>query len=343
LDSVRLVHYDLPPDWNMTLDERCSPGAPVATGEPRFYRHWALPAIATNDRGSDVTAAVSEADKNPAAPGARDKRFIGRTAEHAITLQFDHALDRPAGKPMLIADGWIEYPYSQTMFAAWQAGARYAAPTIEAQDPAGDWHTLLSEFGYPGGMRRQMSVPLPELPRDCKALRIRTNLEVYWDRLMIAWAEPCPDAARRELPLRSAILSHAGFPQRTDGPLRQVDFDYSRRAPAADMRFQRGFYTQYGPILPLISQTDDAVAIFGPGEEISLEFSASAQPLAQGWTRQFVLESSGWCKDMDLYTQHGEMVDPLPVRESSSESNSQARARREDLHREFNTRFMAGD
>ena len=31
------------------------------------------------------------------------------------------------------AKRWIEYPYSQTMFASWQAGASWDAPTLEAR------------------------------------------------------------------------------------------------------------------------------------------------------------------------------------------------------------------
>jgi hypothetical protein len=52
-----------------------------------------------------------------------------------------------------------------------------------------------------------------------------------------------------------------------------------------------------------------------------------------------VLETNGWCKDMDLYTEHGETVDPLPVRNTSRHPNPQ----RDELHRQFNTRFMTGD
>jgi tetratricopeptide (TPR) repeat protein len=339
LDSVQLAYYDLPPGWSMTLDERCSTGQPAATGEPRFYRRTMLPMRAINDRGDDVTRLVHNADNEPAPPGKRDPRFIGRTAQHSVTLHFSESLGEQPGQPLLIANGWVEYPYSQTMFAAWQAGARYESPTIEAQDAAGRWHVLLSQVGYPGGMRRQMSVPLPALPKGCRAIRIRTNLELYWDRLAIAWSEPCPQPGRRTLPKKSAELTHAGFPKRTDGPMRQVDFDYARRAPSADMRFQRGLYSEYGRIEPLLVEIDDAVAIFGPGEEISLDFRAETDRVPEGWTRQFVLETTGWCKDMDLYTQHGETIEPLPTRSTTGESNTG----RADLHQHFNTRFMTGE
>jgi len=44
-------------------------------------------------------------------------------------------------------DGWIEYPYAQTLFAAWQAGAAYRAPTIDARGADGRWRLLRREFG----------------------------------------------------------------------------------------------------------------------------------------------------------------------------------------------------
>ena len=47
------------------------------------------------------------------------------------------------------------------------------------------------------------------------------------------------------------------------------------------------------------------VAIFGPGEDVRLEFEAPADAVPAGWTRRVVLETDGWCKDMDLYTKDG--------------------------------------
>ena len=81
---------------------------------------------------------------------------------------------------MLVADGWIEYPYAQTLFAAWQAHAEYQAPTIEARGSDGRWHIVRREFGYPAGMPRRMSLPLGGLPHGATALRLRTT-RMLWD------------------------------------------------------------------------------------------------------------------------------------------------------------------
>jgi len=77
------------------------------------------------------------------------------------------------------------------------------------------------------------------------------------------------------------------------------------------------------------------VAIFGPGEEIHLEFEESGVVLPEGFSRRLVLETVGWCKDMDLYTGRGSTVEPLPTTGRPIEA-------RERLHRKYNTRYQRG-
>jgi hypothetical protein len=250
-----------------------------------------------------------------------------------VELTFDAPVDRGTGRPVLMADGWVEYPYAQTVFAAWQAGARFEPPTLEARDGAGRWRILAAEFGYPAGMPRRMTLPLPNLPAGTTALRLRTSQEIFWDRLAVAYAEPGPQVVTRRLPLAAATLRDAGFARRTTGPQRTPHYDYDRRAPLWDARHPRGWYTEFGGVEPLVNERDDAVAIFGPGEDIVLEFAAPEDPVRPGWTRRLVLETDGWCKDMDLYTKDGESVSPLPGRDTKA---------RRRLHAALNTRYEAG-
>jgi len=335
IDSVRLVAHDLPPGWNVVLDERMRVGGPEVTGRPFYFRREALPIKAVNDRGEDVTVVLREADGKAADPGSRDARFIGRLArDHVLTLEFATDLDAAPGQPLLVADGWIEYPYSQTMFAAWQAGADYRAPTLEAKGSDGRWRTLLKEFGYPAGMPRRMAMPLPRLPAGTRSLRLRTNQEIYWDRLSVAWAEPSA-AVQHALPLAAAEVRPMGFPRRSTGPQRQPSYDLGRIAPLWDSRIQSGLYTAFGRVDELVADDDDALAIIGPGEQVHLEFEAALAPLSQGWSRRFVLETHGWAKDMDLYTRDGDSIAPLPVTGKDA-------ARRDRLNNKYNTRFASG-
>ena len=43
LDAVRLVAYDLPPGWEIVLDERFAAAPPDPTGQPLFFRRELLP------------------------------------------------------------------------------------------------------------------------------------------------------------------------------------------------------------------------------------------------------------------------------------------------------------
>jgi len=333
LDHLALAAYDLPPGWQMVVDERKAIASAAPTGAPIFFREERLPSRAVNDRGADVTARVTAADLDAAPVGAPDPRFIGLTARHTLEMTFDTPLDRGPGRPVLMVDGWVEYPYAQTVFAAWQAGAAFAAPTLEARDRSGRWQVVAPEFGYPAGMPRRMTLPLPALPSGTTALRLSTTQEVYWDRVAVIYTEPLPAAIERVLPIAGATLRESGFARRTTGAQRTPGYDYAHRAPLWDTRHPRGWYTAFGDVAPLVAGADDALAIIGPGEEVGVEFTAPPDAPPAGWTRRFVLRARGWCKDMDLYTRDGDTVAPLPGRETA------ARAR---LHAAFNTRFESG-
>jgi hypothetical protein len=261
-------------------------------------------------------------------------RFIGLAEPHAVTMIFDEAVDRGPGRPVLLIDGWVEYPYAQTIFAAWQAGVKVEAPTLEARDEAGRWHVVAREFGYPAGMPRQMAFPLPPLPAGTLALRLRTSQEIYWDRVAVIYAEaPPPEVRRQVLGMRSATLDAVGFARRTTGPQRTPHYDDARRAPLGDTRHPRGWYTEFGEMTPLVADQDSAVAILGPGEAVEVAFETPQAPPKAGWSRSLVLELRGWCKDMDLYTRDGETIEPLPGADTEA---------RQALHPRFNTRFAAG-
>ena len=334
LDHTRLEAFDVPPGWQMALDERLAINGPQPTGQPFYYRELQLPIRATNDRGQDVTSLVTLADQRAAPVGAVDERFVGRLARnHVLTLEFSAPL---AGNDLvLLGEGWVEFPYSQTVFAAWQAQEKFAAPTLEACGADGQWQVVCREFGYPGGMPRGFSLPLRELPAGTRLLRITTNLELYWDRLAVVRVEQCPAVQRHELRLCAAEVREGGFIPRITRDQQRPDFDYGQRLPFASTRDPAGCYTRFGPAEELVRESDNALAIFGPGEEVSFEF-AQAPACPSGWTRRFVLHVVGWCKDMDFYTQHGTTVEPVPHQGPVS-------ARSVELHERYNTRFQNAD
>jgi len=334
LDRVALIAYDLPPGVIMTLDERMHINGPEPTGEPVTGRRWIEPVAVVNDRGIDVTPEVREVDGMAAPLPALDHRFLGRLeGEHILEVRFDEPIGGDEDVRLVI-DGWVEYAYSQTMFAAWQADASYDAITVEAMGADGSWLTVLDRFGYPAGMPRQMSVPLMEIPSTTR-LRLRTNQEIYIDRL--ALLPVVADDRIRRLDLRPVVarLRQTGFPKRLEHPQRRPEYVYAERAPFWDTRYQAGRYTETGDCLELVERADNAVAVFGAGEEIHLEFEVPNTPVPDGWSRTFVLDLNGWCKDMDMFTRTGETIEPMPT------VGTVAR-RVEDLHSRYNTRYEAG-
>ena len=342
LDAARLVAYDLPDGWEMALDERLGIGNPQPTGRPIFYRSDRQPITAVNDRGQNVLSEILAVDVVAAEPGKLDPRFLGRTKSHSITLTFAEPIvsDDERQLPVLLFDGWIEYPYSQTMFAAWQANASFDAPTLEAKDNNGIWEVVAEQFGYMAGMPRRSAFPIPaeKLPVGTRELRLTCNIELYWDRISIVYDELCRGANQIQLRLTSARIAEPGYATRTTLNQRRPHYDYARRTPLSDCRHMTGFYSSFGDVLPLVQSIDDASAIIGPGEEVRLSFSMPTSNIEHDESnRRFVLELNGWAKDKDLYTRDGDTVGPLPVRDDSADTKT-----RDEIHKRFNRRFRTG-
>ncbi len=338
LDSARLVAVDVPEELELCLDERMATAAPEPTGEAVIHQPLMTPRRATGNGATDCTAAVSHVDGNPASGSRPDPRFIGRLAEEwLLELEFSEPVGDLAGRALLRIDGWVEYPYGQTTFAMWQAGVSAEPITVEAWDAsAGGWKRIAASIGYPAGMTRASLYPLEGLPPDCHRLRLRTTVELYIDRCGVT--QPVAGAAPsgQPLPLLTAELAWCGYPQRLARPHKQAAFDYSHRQALWDCRAQFGSYTEYGRCDELVAHTDDALAIFGPGEEIRLRFDASALTAPPpGMRRHFILEVDGWCKDMDRYTGDGQTLDPLPTHTPHATTVDRR-------HAEFNTRIRAG-
>ena len=63
----------------------------------------------------------------------------------------------------------------------------------------------------------------------------------------------------------------------------------------------------------LVEEPDDRYVVMGSGDELKLQFQASAlPPLQPGWTRDFLLKVDGWAKDRDANTAFSQSVEPLP-------------------------------
>lgn len=330
LDTIQIEVVDIPNEWSMTLDERMGISEPQVTGQAVYYQSIIKPESVFNRAGDDVTELALKTDKKAIELLNEDHRFLGLVDEQIITMEFEQELK---GNYQFIFNGWVEYGYSQTMFAAWQAGQVAQAPTLEYQ-VNGQWKVLLEEFGYPAGMPRNASVPI-NIPEKTLKLRLRTNMEIYFDQLGLAQFSQPDSIIHHQISLHSAELKQLGFPQRKNNHQRVPFYDFSQIQPFWDTRYMQGAYTQLGEVTELLEHQDNALAIIGAGEGIEMKFTDDLPQLDEGYTRYFILKFKGWAKDMDILTKQGETLAPIPA-----DGTISVMAR--ELNEKYNNRYRAG-
>ena len=124
-------------------------------------------------------------------------------------------------------------------------------------------------------------------------------------------------------------------------------YDYHRLEQGLPFKNLTGNYTRFGDVRTLLEKVDDRFVIMGRGEEIVLEFDATAlPPLAGGWSRTIVLHADGYCKDMDLYTAFPDAVEPLPYHAMENYPPAHPMAATREWHeynQTWNTRRIVGD
>jgi hypothetical protein len=209
-----------------------------------------------------------------------DERFIGYAGEHAVELDFGERLASfgPDERLTLFLEGWVEYAYSSTNFAAAQAGLRLKAPSLEVWRD-GDWVEIYREVGYPAGIRHTMTLDLTgKLRPDDRKLRVRSNMELFWDRIFLA-APDGDELPTTELRAASADLHYLGYPREYSPDGRHPNlYDYANVDRAVAWKLMEGEYTRYGEVAELLHAADDCYAVMGRGEEITLRFPAGALP-----------------------------------------------------------------
>jgi hypothetical protein len=320
LDHLRLDVVDRPPGVSATPDERFAPDRPRPTGELVAWRTTIEPLRATDLEGRDTTEVLRHWDRRTVDTFGKRTGWIGYAREHGIILDFGDRLSRfgPADRLVLCLAGWVEYPYSQTNYAATTAGIALQPPAIERQRPDGRWETIEPHAGYPAGLPRLMTIDLTgKLTGPRCVLRIKTNMECYYDQVFIALVERSLAASLRvsSLPVKRAVLGYRGYTREIspDGEQPLIyDYDYVDPAPLA--RFS-GKLTRYGDVASLLTTDDDRFCVVGPGDEVRVEFPAADLPaLPSGWTRSYVFRAIGYCKDADPFTATSDSIEPLPWR-----------------------------
>lgn len=343
IDRLELLAIDHPRGLEVFPDERLAIAGPPPTQELLVIGDQVFPRQATGPGGADCTDQLLKVDRRYAYVPPLDRRFIGFCTPHTVDLDFGDALARlPAGKLFLFIRGYIEYPYSQTVYAAGQAHVGWEPIRIESLTAKG-WKTVWDDAGVPGGMDRMMTVDLSGRLGDALGrLRLTTNLEIYYDQIFLASPLGAGAVTTRSVPLAEATLRRVGFQREfsPDGRMPLI-YDYDLTDATAPFHVLRGAYTRFGPVDGLLREYDDRFVLMGPGDEIALRFDASRLPATPpGHTRSFILESHSYCKDMDIYTATPQTLDPLPFRGMSRYPYSAPEKYPDDpLHRQYREKY----
>ena len=348
LDQAQLHVVDHPPEVSVYPNERFG-----GSGPPPYelfqVRKPILPLRATDDSGMDVAGTLTAIDRSYPDRFKVEERLPGYAETHTLTLDFGSALK---GKENLVLFlyGWVDYGYSSTNLAAFQAGVLPMSPKLETVGEGGEWESLEADMGYPAGLPRMMTVDLRRHgPFSDSRFRITTNLRVYWDQIYLAEVDKDSNAKITKLPVSYADLHARGYPREhsPDGK-KPLIYDYGIMDRTFPFRNLSGAYTRFGEVTELLSAVDDRFVIFGRGEEVTLKFKATGLPhLPKGWKRDFLFVSNGYCKDMDPNTAFPDTVEPLPFHGMSAYpypegENYPDDAAHQAYRKTYNTRQVSG-
>jgi tetratricopeptide (TPR) repeat protein len=351
LDQVRLLAVDHPADLEVYPNEYFASNPPYPPFKVVVSRDARPPAAAQDEHGHDVL------------PDLLARRYIGDFAltqfqgfaqPHSLTL--DLGAPYRGGPLWLLLHGEVEYFSANSMYAASQAGVQSIPPYVEAMSADGKWRRVVDDMGFPAGGPRTMTADLTgKLPRGTRKIRITTNLQVYWDSILIDRAaqgsrDPTIAPRRNTLPLVHADLEFHGYPLKIEGkPAGNVQYIYEKASATGPYTRPFGTYTRYGDVLPLLTAADDKSAVFGSGDEVQLDFDPShLSPLPKGWVRDYFFAANGYEKDMDFYAAEGDYVAPLPFLSMGAYPYTPKKSfPLDDDHvnylLEYNTRHMSGN
>ncbi|MDH3298452.1 MAG: FG-GAP-like repeat-containing protein, partial [Gemmatimonadota bacterium] len=281
LDEVALFAVEHPDGTEVYVNEMF--GAPDVPNHKLYtVRAPRSPEAAYTESGQDVQDLLA----------ARDFRFVGgfdpgpyqgTTRLHDLVLTLDGASGVAA---RLFLAGWLFPTDASINVAMGQAGETLVVPPyLEVPDGRGGWRALDADIAFPTGKNKTVIVDLTEgVPSHDPRIRVRTTMEIYWDQAFYEIASDTPGdvAAGRRLAPVSAELGQRGFSRvyRRGGRYGPHWFDYSAVGKESPWRPLAGAYTREGDVVSLLLAADDQYVVFGPGDEMSIQFEALPPPAA---------------------------------------------------------------
>lgn len=311
-DQLALMTVDHPTGTDIFVDERfvIPPAKLAVTAVEQPHKI----AQAVDDNGNDVTDIVSALDERYLDNFGRG-RYQGISRDHYVEIDLGDGA--PQGGPLwLIAKGWM-HPTDSSINVAISQGQEVRAQglSMEVPDGQGGWTVAHPNLGFPAGRKKICLFDLSNVfrPGTPRRLRLRTNLEIFWDS--IEWAKGLPDTELKTVRISptTADLHYRGYSVivKPDASSPEVP-NYNQIASSKQVwRDLIGYYTRFGDVRELLGSTDDRYVIMNAGDEMTFRFPEQAPP-PSGWVRDYVLIGDGWIKDGDYNSTFSKTVLPLP-------------------------------
>jgi len=349
-DYLALTTVDHPVGTEIFVDERfvippVQPAIIVVASPHDIVR-------AVDDTGQDVTEIVRTLDGHGLADFGHGQ-YQGVTRDHYVEVDLGQRVPHD-GPLYLLAHGSI-YPTDSSINVAMTQGGRWRARglSLEVPDGRGGWVVARDNLGFPAGREKTVLVDLTHVfgPGAPHRVRLRTNLEIYWDQ--IQWAKGLPDTPLRTVRLAPAAadLHYRGYSvisRRDQGSPELPDYHHISGTKQR-WRDLIGYYTRFGDVRELLAQVDDRYVIMNSADEMSFRF-AEQPPAAAGWVRDFVVVGDGWIKDGDYNSTFSKTVRPLPYHAKRDYTTRPARLEDEWTYRKhpedwenYHTRYVTPD
>ena len=199
-------------------------------------------------------------------------KYQGVVEPHDLILDLGEDVGGGRSGTYLFLRGWI-YPTDASINVALsqQNAIKVVSPSLEVRDAAGRWRMAIPDIGFPSGKDKMTVVDLAgKFPTADHHVRIRTNMQIYWDQAFVANDVTAGPVRTTTLIPLSADLHYRGFSRmyRKGGPYGPYWFAYDDVSKRSPWRPIQGSFTRFGDVLPLLRNADDMYVIMGPGDEI---------------------------------------------------------------------------
>ncbi|MBI3868463.1 MAG: VCBS repeat-containing protein [Verrucomicrobia bacterium] len=316
LDEVKLKVIDHPVGTQAASTDKLLPHGPFPPSELATLDHPHPLLKAARLDGEDVTDLLRAVDgRKVSPPRLREHQLRGWAEPHGVVLDFG-PLD-PSRPYVLLLNGWLRFGGAMANMAASEyPGLGYPFPALEVETQAGQWRRVDVEPGAPAGKTKTILIPLEgRLPLGARRLRLSSSFEIHWDQIAL-WERGDSTASRvTVLNPHHSDLHWRGFGELAVLPPSEPQTPvYDRVLANPAWRIAPGGWgTRYGEVDELITTTDNRLALINSGDELVVDFDASAlPPLRPGDQRDFFLYSVGWDKDGDFHVAHRDSFEPLP-------------------------------